>query len=75
VFNGGWTHSATGALPNGTTGYANTFLVPSSTLSINSIHLSYYSRTNNTSGGVDFGAQNFNASEVHGGCSRAIDFR
>ena len=25
VFNGGWTHSASGALPNGTNGYANTF--------------------------------------------------
>jgi hypothetical protein len=25
VFNGGWTHSSTGALPNGTNGYANTF--------------------------------------------------
>lgn len=26
VFNGGWTHSSTGALPNGTNGYADTFL-------------------------------------------------
>ena len=26
AFNGGWTHSSTGALPNGTNGYANTFL-------------------------------------------------
>jgi hypothetical protein len=26
VFNGGWTHSSTGALPNGTNAYANTFL-------------------------------------------------
>jgi len=25
VFSGGWTHSSTGALPNGTNGYANTF--------------------------------------------------
>ena len=25
VFNGGWTHSSTGALPNGTNAYANTF--------------------------------------------------
>jgi len=24
---------------------------------------------------MDFGAQNFNAFEVYGGCSRAIDFR
>jgi len=26
VFNGGWTHSSTGATPNGTNGYADTFL-------------------------------------------------
>ena len=29
VFNGGWVHSSTGALPNGTTGYADTKLYPS----------------------------------------------
>lgn len=28
VFNGGWTHSATGAKPNGTNAYANTFYNP-----------------------------------------------
>jgi hypothetical protein len=58
VFNGGWTHSSTGALPNGTTAYADTKLTPSSVLSQNSTHISYYSRTNNISGGVDFGTQN-----------------
>jgi hypothetical protein len=46
VFNGGWTHSTNGALPNGTNGYANTFLTPSTNLTLNSTHLSYYSRTN-----------------------------
>ena len=46
VFNGGWTHSSTGALPNGTNAFANTFLVPSIDLALNSIHLNYYSRTN-----------------------------
>ena len=52
VFNGGWVHSATGALPNGTTGYADTFLVPSSVLNeTNFAHLSYYS---NTSTGFPF---------------------
>ena len=45
-FFGGWTHSSTGALPNGTTAYADTKLVPSSTLALNSTHISYYSRTN-----------------------------
>ena len=44
-FVGGWTHSSTGALPNGTNAYANTQL-PFNTMSINSQHLSYYSRTN-----------------------------
>lgn len=55
VFNGGWTHSSTGALPNGTTGYANTFLTPSTSLLQNSTHISYYSRTNTTNAGIDFG--------------------
>jgi hypothetical protein len=48
VFNGGWTHSSTGATPNGTNGFANTYLVPNTELSAHSIHLSYYSRTQNT---------------------------
>lgn len=46
VFSGGWTHSSTGALPNGTTGFADTFMIPSTALTNNSSHLSYYSRTN-----------------------------
>ncbi len=57
VFNGGWTHTSTGATPNGTTGYANTYLNPyvvfgnsqthlvaGSTHSL--VHVSKYSRTN-----------------------------
>jgi len=46
VFNGGWTHSSGGALPNGTNGYADTKLVASGTLSLNSTSFSVYSRTN-----------------------------
>lgn len=46
VFSGGWTHSSTGALPNGTNGYADTKLVSQGTLSLNSTHVSVYSRTN-----------------------------
>jgi len=58
-FNGGWTHSSNGALPNGTTAYANTYLNPfiafgngqshlpaGSTHSL--VHVSKYSRTNST---------------------------
>jgi hypothetical protein len=57
VFSGGWTHSANGALPNGTNGYANTFL-STSAISLNSVHVSYYSRTNNTSTGCEIGGGN-----------------
>ena len=49
VFNGGWTHTSTGALPNGSNAYANTFLTPSTHLGDNSTHISYYSRTSSTS--------------------------
>ena len=48
VFNGGWTHSSTGALPNGTNAWANSFYNPSILGQLNSAHLSYYSRTNNS---------------------------
>jgi len=44
-FVGGWTHSANGALPNGTNAYADTFLIPSSSLTLLNTHLSFYSRT------------------------------
>lgn len=54
-FVGGWTHSSSGALPNGTNSYANSFL-STSTIGLNSVHLSYYSRTNSTSGGSEMGA-------------------
>lgn len=46
-FVGGWTHSSTGAKPNGVNGYADTFLV-SDAMALNSIHSSFYSRTNFT---------------------------
>jgi len=51
VFSGGWTHSSTGATPNGTNAYADTFLVPSTTLTVDNHSLSYYSRTNLLEGG------------------------
>jgi hypothetical protein len=51
VFAGGWTHSSNGALPNGTNGYASTFLIPSTSLLASSKHLSYYSRTSSTTSG------------------------
>jgi hypothetical protein len=45
VFTGGITHSSSGVVGNAVNGYANTFVIPSTSLSLNSTHLSYYSRT------------------------------
>lgn len=50
VFNGGWTHSSNGATPNGTNGFADTFLIPNNTLSVNSAHIAKYNRTNDILG-------------------------
>jgi hypothetical protein len=51
TFATGWTHSSTGMTPNGTSAYANTFLAPSTNLSLNSTHISGYIRNNITSDG------------------------
>ena len=50
TFNGGWTHASTGALPNGTNAYANTFGTQASFMAVGSGHMSYYSRTTGSSG-------------------------
>jgi hypothetical protein len=50
TFSGGWTHSSTGALPNGTNGYANTFLSPLSNLSTNSESFGFYGGTSVAAG-------------------------
>lgn len=60
TFAGGWTHSANGALPNGTTGYADThFSMVTNTPpdppfgdldDPRSFHIGYYSRTNTAPG-------------------------
>jgi hypothetical protein len=55
TFSLGWTHSSNGMLPNGTSAFANTFLNTATNLSLNSGHLSYYSRTNNTTSAIDLG--------------------
>lgn len=57
-FNGGWTHRSTGASPNGTTGYADTFFVPSTSgFTATSGSIGIYSRTN-ALGGYDFSVEN-----------------
>lgn len=57
VFNGGWTHSSTGATPNGVNGYADTKF-SDSVLTPNSSHMSYYSRTNALTNTYDMGIYN-----------------
>lgn len=57
VFNGGWTHSANGALPNGTNAFADSKLIPSNVMTLNSSHISAYSRTLSAAGYL-FGCSN-----------------
>lgn len=56
VFSGGWTHSATGAKPNGANAYADTFLTPSTSILQNSSHISYYSRTQSIGTEIEIGS-------------------
>jgi len=46
TFFSGWTHSSTGALPNGTNAYANTGINASTVFTQNNNHCGVYSRTN-----------------------------
>jgi hypothetical protein len=55
-FFGFWTHSANGALPNGTNAYCNSFLTPSVTFATNSHSFGIYSRTNNVTGNRIYGS-------------------
>ena len=57
TFATGWTHSSTGMTPNGAT-YANTNLIPSTALTLNNAHISYYSRTSTLGSGnkIDMGS-------------------
>jgi hypothetical protein len=62
LFNGGWTHSNTGIQPNGTNAWGNTKyypgFVPGYSITSNSVHISFYSRTNSQSGNDLGGASN-----------------
>lgn len=59
VFNGGWTHSSTGATPNGTNAYADTKYIGSTSSNLDSAHVSVYSRTNGAGGfQVELGGSN-----------------
>jgi hypothetical protein len=52
TFNGGWTYASTGITPNGSTGFLDTGLNPNNELSLNTVHLSVYNRTNATMTGI-----------------------
>lgn len=54
VFNGGWVHSAQGALPNGVNAFADAFIT-NSAMSYTSTHLSTYSRTDANNSGIAMG--------------------
>jgi len=64
IFNGGWTHSSTGILPNGITAWGDTKFRPNNFYTnwnpadhLDDIHIAYYSRTNAISG-ADMGGAN-----------------
>ena len=56
TFNGTLTYASTGVTPNGTSGYLDTNLQMDTNLSVNSNHISYYSRTSDAANKYDFGA-------------------
>jgi hypothetical protein len=58
TFTSGWTFASTGATPNGTSAYMNTNLIPNTSLSLDSIHGSSYSRTNASQLGPLFSSEN-----------------
>jgi hypothetical protein len=70
TFASGWTHSANGMTPNGTSAFANTQLNTSTQLTLNSHSFGVYSRTNNTTTNFVYGvtdATNFLTNNLGGG--------
>jgi hypothetical protein len=55
TFSSGWTFASTGVTPNGTSAFMDTTLIPNTSLTLTSGHLSFYSRTNNNTGIYDMG--------------------
>ena len=62
TFPNGMAHTLNGIQGNGTNQYANTFLTPSTSLTLNNTHLSIYSRTNSDGVFCDIGGGDENAS-------------
>lgn len=65
TFFGGLTHSSSGVLPNGTNGYAETYLA-NTQMSQSSIHGSFYSRTNLDANRSDMASGNSSISNFFG---------
>ena len=55
TFTSGWTFASTGVTPNGTSAYMDTTLLPSASLLLDSVSISFYSRTN-TQGNIQMGS-------------------
>ncbi len=55
TFTSGWTFASTGVTPNGTSAYMDTTLLPSTSLLLDSVSISFYSRTN-TQGNIQMGS-------------------
>lgn len=55
TFFGSMTHNSNGIIGNGTNAYADTLFNPSSNASLNSHHISFYSRTNVNTNEIEFG--------------------
>jgi hypothetical protein len=60
----GWTFASTGATPNGTSAYMDTTYNASVSGSLNSAHMSIYSRTNTFNNGEDMGTYSNNAQQL-----------
>jgi hypothetical protein len=56
TFTSGWTFASTGATPNGTSAYFDTTIIPLTSLTLNSTHISMYSRTDSAIGAYDYNA-------------------
>ena len=56
TFSTGFTHSTNGFYGNGTSAFADTFIIPSTNLSSSNNHLSVYSRTNTAQNMIEFGS-------------------
>jgi hypothetical protein len=65
VFSGGGTFSSNGYQLNGTNAYANTFLTPSTNLTLSNFHLSFYSRTLTVGVVIEIGGNGNLASYTH----------